>query len=149
MITSPRAACLLDREPPPVGQPAKLVLRPFFRIDVRSLQLGAERVSNFHGIHGVTMCRTFDETLGRLHVTQAYIELLIVPERTRMVPVARTGGYEIRMLRLPRNGSNSEPAVWMELFDLGTQLSVDSIRCSEVEDALAAFQEFVTRAKSL
>jgi len=95
------------------------------------------------------MCRTFDETLGRLHVTQAYIELLIVPERTRMVPVARTGGYEIRMLRLPANGSNSEPAVWMELFDLGTQLSVDSIRCSEVEDALAAFEEFVTRAKSL
>jgi hypothetical protein len=95
------------------------------------------------------MCRTFDETLGRLHVTQAFIELLIVPERTRMVPVTRTGGYEIRMRRVPQNGSNSEPAVWMELFDLGTQLSVDSIRCSEVEEALAAFGEFVTRAKSL
>ena len=66
-----------------------------------------------------------------------------------MVPVARTGSYEIRMLRLPANGSNSVPSIWMELFDLGTQLPVDSIRCSEVEDALAAFQEFVTHAKSL
>ena len=93
------------------------------------------------------MGTTFDETLGRLRVTQAYIELSLIPERTRTVPVARTGNYEIRMLLLSEHCSNSEPAIWMELFDLGSQLSVDSIRCSEVQDALAAFKEFVTQAR--
>jgi hypothetical protein len=91
------------------------------------------------------MCTTFDETLGHLRVTQAYIELAMISERT-MVPVARTGSYEIRMLLLPEHCSTSESEIWMELFDLGTQLSVDSIRCSQVQDALAAFKEFLTQA---
>ncbi len=106
----------------------------------------------FDRIHGVTVCRTFDETLGKLRVTRAYIELLSISEKgpgTRMIPVVRIGNYEIRMRRLSQHGSSSEPAIWMELFDRGTQLPVDSGRCREIEDTLVVFGEFVAQMKSL
>ena len=98
------------------------------------------------------MCTTFDETVGELRVTQAYIELLSIPEKrsgTRMVPVARTESYEIRMLRFSEDGFNSEPAIWMVLVELGTQLLLDSGRCSEIEGALVVFKEFITQVKTV
>jgi hypothetical protein len=100
----------------------------------------------------MTVCRTFDETLGELRLTQAYIELLSISEKgpgTRAIPVVRIGNYEIRIFQLSQNGSDSEPTIWIELFDHGTQLSIDSSRCREIEEALVVFNEFVAQAKSL
>ena len=114
--------------------------------------VGAEVRIRFDRIQGVTVCRIFDETLGELRVTQAYIELLSIPEKgagTRSIPIIRTGNYEIRIFRLSQNGSDSEPAIWMVLFDHGTRLPVDTGRCREIEDAMVVFKEFVAQIKSL
>jgi hypothetical protein len=93
--------------------------------------------------------KTFDKTLGELRVTQAYITLLSISEkgdRTRMVPVARIGNYEIRIFDWSPSGSDSEPVIWMELFDHDAQLVIDSSRCGEIEDALVVFEEFFLQA---
>lgn len=112
----------------------------------------AEVRIRFDRIQGVTVCRTFDETLGELRVTQAYIELISIPEKdpgTRMIPVVRIGNYEIRIVRLSLEGFDGEPTIWMELFDHITQVSVDSSRCREIEHSLAMFKDFVAQVKSL
>ena len=95
------------------------------------------------------MCKTFDETLGELRVTQAYIKLLSIAERgteTGTVSLARIGNYEIRILEGSKSGSDSESLIWMELFDHDAQMSIDSFRCREVEDALAVFKDFFAQA---
>ena len=93
------------------------------------------------------MSRTFDEMFDDLRVTQAYIELFSNPG-TRMIPVLQTGNYEIRLLRLSEMRSDSEPAIWMELFDRGAELSVDSAHCREIEHAPVVFREFVAQIRS-
>jgi hypothetical protein len=103
-------------------------------------------------IQGVTVCRTFDETLGELRVTEAYIELLSIPEQdsaTATIPIARAGNHEIRILRLPPDGCDGEPAIWMELFDHDSRFPVDSSNCRGIDDALATFKEFVAQVKSI
>jgi hypothetical protein len=100
----------------------------------------------------VTVSTTFEETLGALRVTLAYIKLLSIPEEypgSRTILVFQTETYEIRIFRLPKEDSNCEPAIWMGLFDRGTQFPVDSGRCRAVENALAVFEEFVAQIKSL
>ena len=95
------------------------------------------------------MCKTFDETLGELRLTQAYIKLLSIAEKrtgTGMVSVARIGNYEIRIFESSQRGSDGEPPIWMELFDHDAQISVDSSRCREIEEALAVFRDFVAQA---
>jgi hypothetical protein len=94
------------------------------------------------------MCKTFDETLGELRVTQAYIKLLSITEKgteTGIVSLARIGNYEIRILEGSKSGSDSESLIWMELFDHDAQMSIDSFRCREIEDALAVFRDFVAQ----
>src|SRR5205814_975518 len=133
-----------------VGQSAKLVLQRFHFENWRAAAL--RRCRSAYPIPRHPGCNDVHDIRGNAWRIARHASLhrpLMIPERTRMVPVARTGNYEIRMLRLPEHCSNSEPAIWMELFDLGTQLPVDSIRCSGAEDALAVFKEFVTQAKSL
>jgi hypothetical protein len=97
----------------------------------------------------LTVHETFDKTLGELRVTQAYITLLSISEQgagTRMVPVARIGNYEIRIFDSLPSGSDSEPVIWMELFDHDVQLVIDSSRCGEIEDALVVFEDFFLQA---
>lgn len=98
------------------------------------------------------MNRTFDEKIGELRVTLAYIELLWNPEKepgARIIPVVRSGNYEIRVLQLLPNGSDGEPTIWMELFDHRIQLPVNRSHCREIEDAMDVFKEFVAQVKSL
>jgi|tagenome__1003787_1003787.scaffolds.fasta_scaffold20913392_2 hypothetical protein len=98
------------------------------------------------------MCKAFDEKLGELRVARAYIELLSARERDsepRMIPVVRIGNYEIRIVQLSQNHSDSEVEIRMDLFDHGTQLSVDSSCCREIEDALVVLKEFIAQIKSL
>jgi hypothetical protein len=42
--------------------------------------------------------------------------------------------------------SGDAPLLWMELFDHGAQKSLDSCSFREIDDALSAFDELVSRA---
>jgi hypothetical protein len=103
-------------------------------------------------IQDLTVCRTFDETLGELRVTQAYIELLSISEKgpeSRAIPIVRSGSHEIRVFQVSQTSAISEPAIWIELHDHGTGFPIDSCRCGAIDDALAAFKDFVAQVKSL
>jgi hypothetical protein len=103
-------------------------------------------------IQGATMGRIFEETLGQLRVTQAYIDLLSKPAKdlgASAASVFRAGDYEIRVFRVPQSESDYEPPIWMELFNHGTGLPVDSGRCRTIDDALAIFGEFVAQIECL
>jgi hypothetical protein len=87
---------------------------------------------------------------GRLRVTQAFIALSSMPgsnSTQRYVTVVRVGEYEIRLFNgAPRCGDAS--LVWMELFDHDANRTVDSCSFREIDDAVSAFEEFVSQAKS-
>jgi hypothetical protein len=95
-----------------------------------------------------TMCMKSSQTSGRLRVTQAYIALSGIPERDavpRTISVVRLGKCEIRMF----NNSSDVPLLWIELIDHDAQLAVDSCICREIDDAVAAFEEFALQAATL
>jgi hypothetical protein len=90
-------------------------------------------------------------TSGWLRVTQAFIALSSMPGTTfnqRHVSVARAGGYEIRMFNVAPTCCGAASLVWMELFDRDAQRTVDSCSCGEIDEAVSAFEAFVSQAKS-
>jgi hypothetical protein len=96
-----------------------------------------------------TMCTKSDQTSGRLRVTQAYIALIGIPGSSfapKTVSVLRVGEYEVRMFNgLPIQAGDAP--LWIELFDHVAQMSLDSCSFREIDEAVTAFEEFVSRIK--
>jgi len=42
--------------------------------------------------------------------------------------------------------TGGEPQIWIELFDHGARLSIDSCGCHEIDDAVAGFDALVAQA---
>jgi hypothetical protein len=92
------------------------------------------------------VCNISDDKFSKLRITRAYIKLLCIPEGdVRMVSLACIGSYEIRMLDAPQSSSANAPLFWVELFDLDAQSSVESCVCHNIEEGVAAFQDFISR----
>jgi hypothetical protein len=64
-----------------------------------------------------------------------------------MVSLARIGDYEVRMFETATADSADGPLFWMELFNHGRRLSVDSCSCYEIEQAVIVLEGFVSHAK--
>jgi hypothetical protein len=97
-----------------------------------------------------TMTGSRDDTFSKLHITQAYIKLLCLPESEfggRMISLERIGNYEIRIFEPSQTESDEAPLFWMELFDHDSQSSIDSCSCYEIEEAATAFESFILQAK--
>ena len=92
------------------------------------------------------MCKIPDNRFSKLRITRAYIKLLCIPEGDpRMVSLAQIGNYEIRMLDASKADTADGPLFLIELFDYDAQSSVDSRVCGDIEEGVAAFEDFISR----
>ena len=91
------------------------------------------------------MCK-IPGTFSKLRITRAYIKLLCIPEGdARTVSLAQIGNYEIRMLEASKADTADGPLFLIELFDHDAQSSVASCVCDDIEEGVAAFEDFISR----
>jgi hypothetical protein len=97
-------------------------------------------------LRGSIVCKIPDNRFSKLRITRAYIKLLCIPEGdARMVSLAQIGNYEIRMLDASKADTADGPLFLIELFDYDAQSSVDSRVCGDIEEGVAAFEDFISR----
>ena len=87
----------------------------------------------------VKILRGYGTLLGIPHIAHA----------SRTVALERIGDCEITMFEALGGGLPESPLFWMELFDLRTHASLDSRGCHNMRDAVAAFEDFASRASRL
>lgn len=96
------------------------------------------------------MSKTYSNKLGELRITQAYIKLLGLARNAhgaRMISLERIGHHEVRMFDVAPDSAADAPLFWLELFDHATKSSVDSCSCTEIAQAVTAFDDFISLAK--
>jgi hypothetical protein len=94
--------------------------------------------------------KTYSNKLGELRISQAYIKLLGLPQNAqgaRMISLERIGTFEILMFDVSPDGATDAPLFWLELFDHERKSSVDSCCCTEIAQAVTAFDDFIALAK--
>ena len=92
------------------------------------------------------MCKTPDNTFNKLRITRAYIKLLCLPEGdARIISLVQIGNYEIRMLEVAKADTADGPLFSVQLFDYDAQSLVDSRVCDDIEEGVAAFEDFISR----
>ena len=85
-------------------------------------------------------------------ILRGYGKLLGIPHiahGSRTVALERVGDCEITMFETLGGGLPEGPLFWMELFDLRIDASLDSRGCHNMRDAVAAFEDFASRAGRL
>jgi hypothetical protein len=85
-------------------------------------------------------------------ILRGYGRLLGIPHvahGSRAVALERVGDCEISMFEALGAGLPDSPLFWMELFDLRVDASLDSRGCHTMSDAVAAFEDFASRARRL
>lgn len=92
------------------------------------------------------MCKRSDNTFIKLRITRAYVKLLCIPDgEAKTVSLVQVGNYEIRMLEASKADTADGPLFLIELFDHDAQSSVDSCVCDDIEEGVAAFEDFISR----
>lgn len=92
------------------------------------------------------MGKTSDNTFSKLRISRAYIKLLCIPEgESKIVSLVQIGNYEIRMLEASKTDTADSPLFLIELFDHEAQSAVESCVCCDIEEGVAAFENFVLR----
>jgi hypothetical protein len=89
-----------------------------------------------------------DKMFSELRITRAYIKLLCIPEGeqgARMVSLGHVGNFEVRIFETAQTSSADGPLFLIELFDHDAHSSVDSCACRDIEEAVAAFEDFISR----
>ena len=96
----------------------------------------------------MTDCAMSEWTLIELQIARAYARLSSIPEDSpaASVSLAVAGNCEIRMVRGPEVGLDDVPLFWLELFDHGTETSLDSCCCHTIKGAASRLQEFILQA---
>jgi len=81
----------------------------------------------------------------------AHIELQVTPtERdVKFVPVARYGAYELRLVEATDSAVANRFDFWLELFDHGQRISVDSGGADDLETAVTIAEALAADAKAL
>ena len=85
-------------------------------------------------------------------VTESYASLFLTSghnDGSRHAAIARFGAFEIRLLELPSVNSREEASLWVELYDRDLRLSVDSCKCSDLDEAIDATHLLMILAKRL
>ena len=92
-----------------------------------------------------------ERTRNKLRIAQAYVKLLCIPEGNSETSLSLTWirNCEIRIFDGSHPDSDSIALFWLELFDHGAQISVDSFGCRELEDAVVVFEDFISQAVAL
>ena len=104
-----------------------------------------DKATNIKNLREI-VCKISDNEFSKLRITRAYIKLLCIPEgETKMVLLTRVGNYEIRMLEASHSNSDAAPLFSIEVFDHDAQSSLGSCACHDIEEGVAAFQDFISR----
>jgi hypothetical protein len=103
----------------------------------------------FHRLQGSIMIP--DKKRTKLRIAQAYVKLLCTAEGSSEASLSLTWirNCEIRMFGGPQPDPDSIVLFWLELFDHGANISVDSFGCREPEDAVVVFEDFIAQAGRL
>jgi hypothetical protein len=98
------------------------------------------------------MCRESSDDRAELRLTRGYVELGVVPadhKGSKTVSLARFGEYEVRLVEVvPANRADATP-MWLELYSHETKFGIDSCRCYDLEAAVQATEELISRARQL
>lgn len=97
------------------------------------------------------MSRISDKMLRELRIARAYVKLLCIPEDSseKSVSLACIGNCDIRIFEGAQVTSDGVPLFWLELFDHGAKMSIDSFSCHEIEDAVVVFEDLISQANNL
>jgi hypothetical protein len=101
-------------------------------------------------LSGTTLTRRNGPALGRLN--NAYVGLPLVPtcsDGSKTITLKRYGDYEVRLIDFSQAGSTADGLFWLELYCHMTRSSLDNYRCDDLDDAEAAADYLVLRAKQL
>jgi hypothetical protein len=83
-----------------------------------------------------------------LRIARGFVKLSSIQEdgSKASVSLASIGNCEIRMFRGPEACS---ALFWLELFDQGTRMSVDSFGCNKIDEAAPVFEHLMSQAADL
>jgi len=85
-----------------------------------------------------------------LRIARAFVQLSSILEDAKAsVSLARDGNCEIRMFRGPEADFDRGALFWLELFDHGTRMSIDSFGCNKLEEAAPVFEHLMSQAADL
>jgi len=95
--------------------------------------------------------RTSDKTFTELRIAQAYMKLLGISRGApwASVSLAWIGNCEIRLFEGSQPDKDNKTLFWLELFDHGAKLSIDTFSCNEIADAAVIFEDFIAQATDL
>ena len=85
-------------------------------------------------------------------VTESYTSLFLTSKHddgSRHAAIARIGAFEVRLLEMPSANSPEEASLWVELYDRGLRVGVDSYKCGDLDEAIDAAQFLMTQATQL
>jgi hypothetical protein len=118
---------------------------------VRARERIAPRSQRFFPFPRFVMNNSSEPVSTELQIARAYGKLSSMPEDgpKASVPLAKIGNCELRMFRGPETNFDSKALFWLELFDHGTKMSVDSFRCHNIKDATPSFEDLMSQAVSL
>ncbi len=83
---------------------------------------------------------------------QSYVWMLRAPrtiDGQKVACLSRHGVYEVRLLEPSEMAQDNSLPFWVELFDNGQNLCVDSYAGDDVEEAAAAVQHLISQAEAL
>jgi hypothetical protein len=87
-----------------------------------------------------------------LRIAQLYVCAIATSKYVdglRMASIARHGPYEVRLLELYRAAPANTAPLWLELFDHGSELSLDSYSGGDFEEAAHAAEDLISQARVL
>ena len=92
-----------------------------------------------------------ERILTELLIARAFVKLSSIPEESSQttVTLASVGSCDIRMFLGEQADVDGVSLFWLELFDLGINMSVDSFRCVTIKDAAPVFEELMSQAVCL
>lgn len=85
-------------------------------------------------------------------VTESYTSLFLTSKHddgSRHAAIARIGAFEVRLLEIPSANSPEEAGLWVELYDRGLRVGVDSYKCGDLDEAIDIAQVLMTQATHL
>jgi hypothetical protein len=148
------ARCLLNMpvvSSLPASGSCNLCCGSFSELAVAVGMCGAKVQAEILRIQGSIVIKISDKMLPALRIARAYVKLLCIPEASseKSISLACIGNCEIRIFEGSQVTSDGVPLLWLELFDHGAKISIDSFSCHEIEDAVVVFEDFISQADHL
>src|SRR5262245_24914339 len=67
----------------------------------------------------------------------------------KTVSLARFGDYDVRLVEFVRDRPTDPTPMWLELYNHQTQSGIDSCCCYDLEEAVQATEDLISRAREL